>query len=112
MPGRQMWVRGQRSEKQLRCSVLLLLAAHCTFSLVAELVIVLPQLGDQLGTLQLDLRVGGQVVGRGSLLDHGVSLHIQVPIDAGGGFMVEAASREDNHASREEEGVGTHTAGL
>lgn len=63
--------------------LLLLLAAHRTFSLVAELVVVLPQLGDQLGALQLDLRVGGQVVGRGRLLDHGVSLHVQVPVDAG-----------------------------
>lgn len=58
--------------------------------------IVLPQLGDQLGTLQLNLWVGGQVVGRWRLLDHSVSLHIQVPVDAGGGIMVEAASREGN----------------
>lgn len=52
------------------------------------------------------------MVGRGRLLDHSVSLHIQVPVDAVGRIMVEAASREDNCASSEEEGVGTHTAGL
>lgn len=89
-----MWVKGQPSGRQLRCSALLL-AAHCTFSLVAQLMIVLPQLGDQLGALQLDLRVGGQVVGRERLLDHGVSLHIQVPVDAVGGIMVEAAKRRE-----------------
>lgn len=71
-----------QSVKQLRCSLLLL--AHCTFSLVAQLVIVLPQLGDQLGALQLNLWVGRQVVGRRGFLYHCVSLHIQVPIDAEG----------------------------
>lgn len=54
----------------------MLLLAHCTFSLVAQLMIVLPQLGDQLSTLQLNLWMGRQVVGRRGFLDHGVSLHI------------------------------------
>lgn len=52
-----------------------------TFSLVTQLVVVLPQFGDQLSSLQLDLRVGGQVVGWGALSDHSVRLNVQVPVD-------------------------------
>lgn len=53
-----------------------------TFPLVAQLVVVLPQLGDQLRSLELDLGVGGQVVAGGGLLsDHGVGLHVQVPVN-------------------------------
>lgn len=68
------------------------LLAPCTFSLVAQFVIMLPQLGNQLGTLQLNLWVRRQVVGRQRFLYHGVSLHIQVPIDAGGAGKRERVS--------------------
>lgn len=53
----------------------------CTFSLVAQLMVVLPQLGDELRPLQLDLRVGGQVIGRASLSDHSIGLNVQIPVD-------------------------------
>lgn len=52
-----------------------------TFSLVAQFVVVLPQFGDQLSPLQLDLRVGGQVVGRRVFSDHSIGLDVQVPVD-------------------------------
>lgn len=55
--------------------------ARRTFPLMAQLVVVLPQLGDELRSLQLNLGVGGQVVGGGLLSDHSISLHIQVPVD-------------------------------
>lgn len=57
------------------------IGVFCTFSLVAQLMVVLPQLGDELRPLQLDLRVGGQVIGRGSLSDHSIGLNIQIPVD-------------------------------
>lgn len=43
--------------------------------------VVLPQFGDQLRSLQLDLGVGGQVVGGGALSDHSVGLDVQIPVD-------------------------------
>lgn len=43
--------------------------------------VVLPQFGDQLSSLQLDLRVGGQVVGGRMLSDHSIGLDIQIPVD-------------------------------
>lgn len=52
-----------------------------TLSLVAQFVVVLPQFGDQLRPLQLDLGVGGQVVGRRAFSDHGIGLDVQVPVD-------------------------------
>jgi len=52
-----------------------------TFPLVAQLMVVLPQFGDQLRSLHLDLWVGGQVTGRGTLSDHSIGLDVQIPID-------------------------------
>lgn len=70
---------------------------------MAELVVVLPQLGDQLGALQLDLGVGGQVASGRALLDHSVGLHVQVPVDAGGrGFIVKQLAERLNHAHSEQ----------
>lgn len=43
--------------------------------------VVLPKFGDQLSSLQLYLRVGGQVVGRRVLSDHGIGLDVQIPVD-------------------------------
>ncbi len=43
--------------------------------------IVLPQFGDQLSSLQLYLRMGGQVVGRRMLSDHSIGLDIQIPVN-------------------------------
>lgn len=51
-----------------------------TFPLGAELVVVLPKLGGQLGALHLDLRVRWQEVRWGSLSDHRVGLDVQVPV--------------------------------
>lgn len=52
-----------------------------TFSLVAQFMVVLPKFGDQLSSLQLDLRVGRQVVGGGALSDHSIGLDVQIPVD-------------------------------
>lgn len=54
-----------------------------TFSLVTQFVVVLPQFGDQLSSLQLDLRVGGQVVSGRALSDDSVGLDVQIPVDPG-----------------------------
>lgn len=43
--------------------------------------VVLPQLGDELSSLELDLGVGGQEVGRRVLSDHNIGLDVQVPVD-------------------------------
>lgn len=43
--------------------------------------VVLPQFGDQLRSLQLYLRVGGQMVGGKALSDHSISLDVQIPVD-------------------------------
>lgn len=66
-----------------------------TFSLVTQLVVMLPQFGDQLSTLQLDLWVGGQVVSGRMLLNHSVGLDVQVPVDTedGGGGQCRASFR-------------------
>lgn len=61
-----------------------------TFSLVAQFMVVLPQLGDELSSLQLNLGVGGQVVGGRALSDHSIGLNVQIPVDAentGGSFV-------------------------
>lgn len=42
--------------------------------------VVLPQLGGELSSLQLDLRVWRQVFPRGSLTNHSVGLNVQVPV--------------------------------
>lgn len=55
--------------------------SDCTFSLVTQLMVMLPQFGDQLSPLQLDLWVGGQVVSGRMLLNHSVGLDVQVPVD-------------------------------
>lgn len=55
--------------------------SDCTFSLVTQLVVMLPQFGDQLSPLQLNLWVGGQVVSGRMLLNHSVGLDVQVPVD-------------------------------
>ena len=52
-----------------------------TFSLVTQLVVVLSQLRDELSSLQLDFRMGGQVIGGGVLSDHSVGLDVQIPVD-------------------------------
>lgn len=43
--------------------------------------VMLPQFGDKLSSLELYLRVGGQVVGGGMLSDHSIGLNVQIPID-------------------------------
>lgn len=55
-----------------------------TFSLVTQLVVMLPQFGDQLSPLQLNFWVGGQVVSGRMLLNHSVGLDVQVPVDTEG----------------------------
>lgn len=75
--------------------------------------VVLPQLGDELSSLELDLGVGGQVVGRRVLSDHNIGLDVQVPVDPGN-------TGQSNQHERQmlTEGAcqcvapSTHTAGL
>lgn len=79
-----------------------------TFPLVAQLVVVLPQLGDQLRSLELDLGVGGQVVAGGGLLpDHGVGLHVQVPVNPENTNQSKRSFNKQNKTT-----CSTHTAGL
>lgn len=51
-----------------------------TLTLRAQLVVVLPQFGGELRSLQLDLWVWREVVRWGSLSDHSVGLNVQVPV--------------------------------
>lgn len=64
--------------------------SDCTFSLVTQLVVMLPQFGDQLSPLQLDLWVGGQVVSGRMLLNHSVGLDVQVPVDTEEGGLMQS----------------------
>lgn len=93
----------------------------CTFSLVAQLKVVLPQLGDQLRSLQLYLWVWGQVVGGRALPDHCVSLDIQVPVDTenrsvwSAGVKIKTGSPWDKQKGTTQSNrscFSTHTAGL
>lgn len=52
-----------------------------TFPLVTQFVVVLPQFGDKLSSLQLYLRVGGQVLRRRLFSDHSIGLDVQIPVD-------------------------------
>lgn len=52
-----------------------------TFSLKTQLMVVLPQFCDKLSSLELNLWVGGQVVGRRLLSDHHIGLDVQIPVD-------------------------------
>lgn len=80
---------------------------------MTQLVVVLPQFGDQLCSLQLDLGVGGQVIGGGSLSDHGIRLDVQIPVDP---ETTSTPKRSVNPCggveSRQECVLSTHTAGL
>lgn len=48
---------------------------------MTQFVVVLPQFSDKLSSLQLNLRVGGQMVGWGVLSDYSIGLNIQIPVD-------------------------------
>lgn len=43
--------------------------------------VVLSKFGDQLSSLQLDLRMRRQMVGGGALSDHSIGLDVQIPVD-------------------------------
>lgn len=87
-----------------------------TFSLVAQFVVVLSKFGDQLSSLQLDLRVGGQVVGRGALSDHSIGLNVQIPVDTENNkhttIFVKSLGGTNKTQSTEKLKTLTHTAGL
>lgn len=60
--------------------------------------VVLPQFGDELSSLQLYLRVGGQVVGGRALSDHSIGLDVQIPVDTEnkGGLFLQELSQQEN----------------
>lgn len=75
--------------------------------------VVLPQFGDELSSLELNLWVGGQEVGRRLLSDHNIGLDVQIPVDP-----EDRRDSKQTHISHGRSGtllgvrrLATHTAG-